>query len=149
GSAVLGPGEVLLLYTDGLVQRPGRTINDGMADLAVVAGDAVANRALAAWGSGTPAERASQLTVELLTRPGYGDDVTTLAVWRQPAPTTPLDVELPAGPGAVVALRRAFSDWLEGLGVGFGGRQLAELAIAEALTNAVEHAYPAGRRGPV
>jgi anti-sigma regulatory factor (Ser/Thr protein kinase)/anti-anti-sigma regulatory factor len=149
GSAVLGPGEVLLLYTEGLVQRPGRALGDALADLAVVAGDAVANRALAGWGPGTPAERASQLTAELLTRAGYSDDVTTLAVWRQPAPTAPRDGARPAGPGAVVALRRAFSDWLAALGVGFGGRQLAELAVAEALTNAVQHAYPAGRPGPV
>lgn len=149
GSAVLGPGEVLLLYTSGLVQRPGRTLDGGLADLAVVAGDAVATPALAAWRPGTPAERVSHLAVELLTRAGYADDVTTLAVWRETAPPAPLDVELTAGPGAVAALRRAFGDWLEALGVAFGDRQLADLAVAEVVGNAVEHAYPPARPGPV
>jgi anti-sigma regulatory factor (Ser/Thr protein kinase) len=148
-SACLQPGEVLLLYTDGLVERPGRARSDGMADLAIVAGDAVANRALAAWATGTPAERASQLTVELLTRAGYGDDVTTVAAWRQPAPTAALDIELLASPDAARTLRHALSDWLAALGVALGDRQLAELAVAEALANAVEHAYPPGAPGPV
>lgn len=149
GTAVLGLGEVLLLYTDGLVKRPARTLGDGMADLEVVAGDAAANPALAARGAGTPAERVSYLTVELLTRGGYHDDVTTLAVWRQPEPYPPLDVELTATPGAVSGLRQALDDWLEVLGVAFGDRQLAELSASEAVTNAVEHAYPAGRPGTV
>lgn len=52
-------------------------------------------------------------------------------------------------PGAVAALRRAFGDWLEALGVAFGDRQLAELAVAEVVGNAVEHAYPPARPGPV
>jgi anti-sigma regulatory factor (Ser/Thr protein kinase)/anti-anti-sigma regulatory factor len=148
-SAVLAPGDVLLLYTDGLVERLGRTLDDGMADLAIVAGDSVANRTLTAWAAGTPAERASQLTVELLTRAGYGDDVTTLAAWRQPLPLTSLGIESPADRDAVTTLRHAFGDWLESLGIAFGDRQLAELAIAEVVTNAVDHAYPPGKPGVV
>jgi anti-anti-sigma factor len=109
----------------------------------------VANRALAAWAAGTPAERASQLTVELLARAGYDDDVTTLAVWREPHPQVMLDIELTASPGAVGALRRALSDWLDALGIAFGDRQLAELAVTEVVTNAVEHAYSPGSPGPV
>lgn len=149
GSAVLGPGEVLLLYSDGLVERPGRTLDSGLADLEIVAGDAAGNPALAAWAAGTPAERVSQLTVELLTRGGYGDDVTTLAAWREPDPPAPLDVEAPAGPGAAAALRRALDGWLEGLGVALGDRQLAELSVTEVVANAVEHAHPAGEFGLV
>jgi anti-anti-sigma factor len=149
GSAVLGPGEVLLLYSDGLVERPGRTLDDGMADLAIVAGDSIANRALAAWGTGTPAERASHLPVEMLARGGYRDDVTTVAVWRQPDPLIPLDIEVPASLGAVTTLRRALAGWLDELGAALGDRQLAELAVSEVVTNAVEHAYPPGLSGPV
>ena len=46
-SSTLAPGELVLLYSDGLVERPDRTIAEGMAELAVVAADAAANRALA------------------------------------------------------------------------------------------------------
>ncbi len=149
GSAVLGSGEVLLLYTDGLVERPGRTLDDGLADLAIVAGDAMANATLASWAPAPPAERVSQLTVELLTRTGYSDDATTLAVWRQPTPLPSLDIESPASPEAVITLRRAFSGWLETLGIALADRQFAELSIVEVVTNAVEHAYPPDTPGPV
>ena len=46
-SSTLAPGELVLLYSDGLVERPDRTIAEGMGELAVVAADAAANRALA------------------------------------------------------------------------------------------------------
>lgn len=148
-AAVLRPGEVLLLYSDGLVERPGRTLDDGMADLAIAAGDSIRDGALAPWRRATPAERVSHLSVELLARGGYSDDVTTLAVWRQPDPLPSLDIEVPARPGAVSALRRALAGWLDGLGAASGDRQLAELAVSEVITNAVEHAYPSGSPGPV
>ena len=44
-SSTLAPGELVLLYSDGLVERPDRTIAEGMGELAVVAADAAANRA--------------------------------------------------------------------------------------------------------
>ncbi|HEY0719259.1 MAG TPA: ATP-binding protein, partial [Streptosporangiaceae bacterium] len=149
GTAVLEPEDVLLLYSDGLIERPGRTLDAGLADLEIVAGDAAANPALTAWPAGTPAERVSHLTVELLARAGYGDDVTTLAVWRQPVPDVPLNVESLADPNAVATLRRALDGWLDTLGVAFGDRQLTELSVVEAVTNTVEHAYPPSRPGLV
>jgi anti-anti-sigma factor len=75
--------------------------------------------------------------------------VTTLAVWRQSVPFTSLDIEVPADSGAVIALRRAFIDWLAELDIALADRQFTELAIVEVVTNAVEHAYPPGLPGPV
>jgi len=81
--------------------------------------------------------------------PGDVSLLTTLAAWRQPLPLTSLGIESPATRDAVPTLRHAFGDWLELLGIAFGDRQLAELAIAEVVTSAVEHAYPPGVPGTV
>ena len=148
GSAGLAAGEVVLLYSDRLVERPGRTLAGEMAALAVVAGDAATNRTLPD-AAATLADRVCQLSAELLIRTGYGDDVTTLAAQRLTAPVRELTAELPAQPGSVVTMRRALDDWLDEIGVATADRQVLELAVTEAVTNAAEHAYPPGRAGTV
>lgn len=75
GTATLDPGDVLVLYSDGLVERPHRTWTDGLAELARVTEDAAANRALRLNAPTSAAERITQQCVELLTRTGYADDV--------------------------------------------------------------------------
>jgi anti-anti-sigma factor len=145
----LAAGEVVLLYSDGLIERPGRTLAEGMEELAVVAGDTAANRTLPASAATTPADRVCQLGVELLTRAGYADDVTTLAAQRLTAPVRELTAELPAEPESVITMRRALDDWLNEIGVATADRQVVELAVTEAVTNAAEHAYPPGRAGIV
>jgi anti-sigma regulatory factor (Ser/Thr protein kinase)/anti-anti-sigma regulatory factor len=149
GAGELAAGDMVLLYSDGLGERPGRTLAEDMAELAVVAGDAAANRTLPAGPVATLADRVCQLSVELLTRTGYADDVTTLAAQRLTVPARELTVELPAEPGSVITMRRALDDWLDELGVATADRQVVELAVTEAVTNAAEHAYPPGRAGPV
>ena len=119
-----------------------------MAALAVVAGDAATNRTLPD-AAATLADRVCQLSAELLIRTGYGDDVTTLAAQRLTAPVRELTAELPAQPGSVVTMRRALDDWLDEIGVATADRQVLELAVTEAVTNAAEHAYPPGRAGTV
>ncbi|HEX2823907.1 MAG TPA: SpoIIE family protein phosphatase [Streptosporangiaceae bacterium] len=78
-TGALAPGELLLLYSDGLIERPNRTIGDAMAELAKVAADATANRTLTAGAAPTAAERVCQLTVELLTRTGQPGTVELTA----------------------------------------------------------------------
>ncbi|MCW2933843.1 MAG: rsbU [Actinomycetia bacterium] len=148
-SAVLAAGEIILLYSDGLIRRPGRTAEQGMAELAAVAGDAATGRVLPAGPGATPAEQVCQLTVELLTRTGHADDVTTLAAQRLPAPPAPLDLELPAVPGTVISLRRELDGWLAEIGVAAEDRQVPELAVTEVVTNAIEHAYEPDHPGTV
>jgi hypothetical protein len=53
----------------------------------------------------TPAERVCQLTVELLTRTGYADDVTILAAQRLAEPVPVLRLELSNQPDSVTAAR--------------------------------------------
>ncbi len=148
-TTTLREGELVLLYSDGLIERPNRTISEGMAELAIVAADAVANRALPAGAVPVPAERVCQLTVELLTRTGYADDVTTLAAQRLAEPVPALRMELPGRLDSVTAARRGLGEWFDRLDLAQDDRDALQLAVVEAVTNAVEHAYPPHRRGPV
>lgn len=148
-TATLAPDEVVLLYSDGLVERPGRTLEEGTETLATVAADAVANRVLPVGAAPTPAERVCQLTVELLTRTGYADDVTAVAAHRLEVATPPFAMRLPNDPRSLGQVRDAFAEWLDVLAVTSEDRYGLELAVGEAVTNAVEHAYPPGETGTV
>ena len=146
---VLGPGELVLLYSDGLIERPHRTLADGMAELAKVAADAAANRSLPKGAAPSPEERVCQLTVELLTRTGYDDDVTVLAAYRRPAAVGGLSLDVSTVRAELRQLRRELDDWLDGLRPVDTDREAIELAVWEAVANAVDHAYPPGETGPV
>ncbi|MGY1734079.1 SpoIIE family protein phosphatase [Geodermatophilus sp. SYSU D01045] len=147
-AGTLAPGELVLLYSDGLVERPHRSIADGMAELAKVAADTATGHAPLGAGAG-PAERVCQLTVELLTRTGYDDDVTTLAAHRLPEPVPALHVETTTDHGSIRGLRRTVDAWMDTLDPADDDRDAVELAMWEAIANAVDHAYPPGLPGPV
>jgi serine phosphatase RsbU (regulator of sigma subunit)/anti-sigma regulatory factor (Ser/Thr protein kinase)/anti-anti-sigma regulatory factor len=148
-SELLAPGETVFLYSDGLIERPDRTMAEALAELATVAGDAAANRVLPAGAAPSHPERICQLTVELLTRTGYADDVTVLAARRRAAPVPPLALERPAVRNSLAPMREAFTGWLDRLSPAEGDRQSLEMAVSEVVTNAIEHAYPPGTTGPV
>jgi serine phosphatase RsbU (regulator of sigma subunit)/anti-sigma regulatory factor (Ser/Thr protein kinase)/anti-anti-sigma regulatory factor len=144
----LGPGELLLLYSDGLIERPDRTITEGMAELARVAAAAAANRTLAVGASRSAAERVCQLTVELLTRTGYADDVTALAV-QVTEPVPAMRLELLAERPSLTVARQAFGEWLDEFDATQDDRADLHLAMVEIVTNAIEHAYPGGEPGSI
>ena len=146
GSA-LAPGELVLLYSDGLVERPDQTIAEGMAELAVVATDAAANRALADGpnehgADPGAAERVCQLSVEVLTRTGHTDDITALAAQWLAEPVPPLQLALPSTRSSLTTARDAFADWLSRLDATADDWEALHLAMVEMITNAIEHAYP-------
>ena len=145
----LRPGDVLMLYSDGLVEQPGKPLTEGMRTLAVVAGDAVANRALRSGAPESAVERACQQTIELITRVGYVDDVTALAVQLTAEPVQQLRLETPATPGALTDTRTAIRTWLRQVDPNPRDANLISLAVTELVANAVEHAYPPGQPGPV
>jgi anti-anti-sigma factor len=135
------PGELVLLYSDGLIEGPGRTLTAGMAELASVAAAAAA----APWA----ADQVCQQAVELLTRGGYTDDVTTLAAERLAVPVRSVHLELPAEVRTLTAIRRELRRWLAELSPLAEDHDGVLMAVVETVTNAIEHAYPAGQPGPI
>jgi anti-anti-sigma factor len=139
-SSALAPGELVLLYSDGLVERPDRTIAEGMGELAVVA-TAAADAAADRDADPGAAERVCQLSVEVLTRTGHTDDITALAAQWLADPVPPLQLALPSARSSLTTARDAFADWLSKLDATADDWEALHLAMVEMVTNAIEHAY--------
>ncbi|MEU4562997.1 SpoIIE family protein phosphatase [Actinoplanes sp. NPDC023936] len=137
-AARLDVGDLLLLYSDGIVERPGAA--DSADDLASVASDAAAGRALHDPVA-TAAERVCTQTVELLVRAGgHADDITLLAAQRTPL-VPDLVVDLPAEPAALRGARARIGGWLAAQGAAEHDVFVLQHALGELATNAIEHAF--------
>ncbi|MEH0843339.1 SpoIIE family protein phosphatase [Micromonospora sp. CPCC 205711] len=142
----LAPGELVLLYTDGLIERPHRSLDDGARTLAAAA--AAALRDAVSDDTTLPErlpERLCTLVAERLTLAdgGYRDDTTLLAAYLLPEPVPPMHLTLPADPAALRSLRREITHWLSTLGAGEPAVSDLLHAVGEAAGNAIEHAHPA------
>src|SRR5918997_647330 len=126
----LPPGALLCLYTDGLVERRGTSLDAGLERLcASVVADPVDSVC-------------AKVMAQLVGDDAPGDDVAILAVRRQDSGEIgPLHLVKPALPWSLRDIRLAVRHWLSA--VGAAPRTIADLLIAvgEASTNAVEHAY--------
>ena len=125
----LEPGSLVVLYTDGLVERAERSIDDGLARLAAVT---------------VPADRdperfADAILEELLGDERLRDDVALLVLELAPLPSLPLALTLPAESGSLRRVRSEVAYWLEREHVPAGDAKDILLAVWEAATNAVEH----------
>jgi anti-sigma regulatory factor (Ser/Thr protein kinase)/anti-anti-sigma regulatory factor len=144
-SMVLNPGAVLLLYTDGLVERRHRAAEEGVERLRETV--ALGFGAGAPESSDDPVDRLCEVALEGMAGDGYDDDVSVLAL-RLTEPVEPLRLELPAVPGSERVVRHRLHEWLGDAGVGPSDELDLQLAVGEAVANAVVHAYPDGP-GPV
>ncbi|MFK3984374.1 SpoIIE family protein phosphatase [Micromonospora sp. NPDC050397] len=142
GTATLDPGTTVLLYTDGIIERPGRSLSQASVELAQAAADIAADRALRDDGL-LPAERVCTQTLELLTRlTGHTDDITLLA-GRRVDPPEPLRLTLSSnGADQLRLLRTRTSRWLAACGADPVDESAVRHALAELVTNSLEHAYP-------
>jgi anti-anti-sigma factor len=118
-----------VLYTDGLVERRGETLDAGLHRLAV---------AVERHGAETPERLATLLLHEILADTAQPDDVALIAARLVPPP---LQQRIPADPARLSAVRRAVLAW--GTDAALSGDTLEDLqlALGETVANAVEHAY--------
>src|SRR5581483_6052509 len=142
----LDAGDLLICYSDGLIERAGEPLSRGMAELATVTATAVLQGA-PSLAEATAADRVAELIMERMTRNGYVDDVTLLVVEMTGRAAEELHADLPAEAGQLLGLRQSLHDWLDDLGASDRDMVATELAVLEAAANVVEHAYsePGGR----
>jgi anti-sigma regulatory factor (Ser/Thr protein kinase) len=130
GSLELPPCALLLVYTDGLVERRGEVIDAGMARLAEAV-ERHRERPLAVM--------CDDVIAELRPDGGFGDDVALVAL-RMPGTTERRFVDVHTAHGAELRPARArLRRWLADLPVDDTTRADVLLAIGEASANAMEH----------
>lgn len=128
------PGSTLIIYTDGLVEEPGVSLDVSLADLAK----------MALAGPVEPDDLCDHLVREQLGTDQPRDDVAFVVIHTVPLSGERLALRLPAEPKALPSVRRALMRWLEEGGATQDEAYAVQLACHEACTNAIEHGYRFG-----
>ena len=145
GRGRLAAGELLVCYTDGLVERHRRDHRSAPLELARVAAAHFAD-ARQRRGGPQAIERAGASTLDELVRAsGHRDDVIVLAAHCRPPPA-PFDRRLRARREDVDAMVGRLGEWLAGLGTRVVDRVALLHAVEEVADNVVRHAYDAASR---
>jgi anti-sigma regulatory factor (Ser/Thr protein kinase)/putative methionine-R-sulfoxide reductase with GAF domain len=128
-------GSLLLLYTDGLVERREEPLDVGLERLRTIA---------AAIGSSSPQAFCDAVLSDALEDVDQEDDVALIALQTLPLGAA-LKLRLAADPDVLSTLRRQLARWLKENGVDERATFDIVLACSEASANAAEHAYPPTR----
>ncbi|OBH86767.1 SpoIIE family protein phosphatase [Mycobacterium sp. E2989] len=141
---ILGVDDAVMLYTDGLIERPGRPLMASTAEFAELAGNIAGGQGgFVIDSSRRRIDRICSETLELLLRPtGYNDDITLLAAQRR-TPPPPLQMTVDATIQAARAVRGRLRQWLSDIGASPDDISDIVHAVSEFVENAVEHGYGA------
>jgi anti-sigma regulatory factor (Ser/Thr protein kinase)/putative methionine-R-sulfoxide reductase with GAF domain len=130
--ATLEPGDTILLYTDGLIERRREPLTDGLERV----------RALAAVPA--TADQLCQRVIERLVAPeGADDDIAVVALRILPMEPAML-MRFAADPRVLAQMRQMVGRWLRAYGAQPSEVAAVTLACSEASANAIEHAYAPG-----
>ncbi|ORA22469.1 hypothetical protein BST12_09775 [Mycobacterium angelicum] len=124
----LPPGATLMVYTDGLIERRGEPLTQGILRAAAV---------VRLMHEQPPEAIADRVISELAPCGGYDDDLALL-LFRQPP--APLIFTLPAAPKSLADIRSQLRRWLSTAAIDHAIAHKVLLAVGEATSNAVEHA---------
>jgi anti-sigma regulatory factor (Ser/Thr protein kinase) len=123
-------GAALVLYSDGLVERRGESIDAGLARL---------RDALAGQHDVSSRQMVDRVVARLLRGRARHDDVVLLCAHRLPRGS--LRHRFAARPGELAAARHGLAGWLTELPRAVADADALVLAAGEALSNAVEHGH--------
>ena len=128
GEARLERGETLLLYTDGLVEERGVSLDQGLARLREATG-----------GPGTDLDGLCDRVLAAPVVSDRGDDVAILGLQHGRVRSDLLELRSPSDPEALWSLRGTLQRWL--VATDASEDEVFEIiaAFGEACTNAVEH----------
>jgi serine phosphatase RsbU (regulator of sigma subunit)/anti-sigma regulatory factor (Ser/Thr protein kinase) len=129
GVVELPVGSVILLYTDGLVERRDRPIDEGLDRLVEAVRD----------GPRDPDALVEHVIERLVGTAERGDDVALLAVRLLTVAPRPLHVRIPNDLASLDLVRDAVRTWLTGTPLTREDGHAVVLAVWEACANAVEH----------
>jgi serine phosphatase RsbU (regulator of sigma subunit)/anti-sigma regulatory factor (Ser/Thr protein kinase) len=129
-AVALAAGETLLLYTDGLIERRGRKLAEGEADLTEVATAA----------PDEPELKCQAITSQLTQDIPIADDIAVLVVQTVGLHEL-LDVEVAAEPSQLATARHLIRRWVEANHGTDDDCAAFAIAVSEACANSIEHAY--------
>ena len=123
-----------MLYTDGLVEQRGMSIDQGLEAL----------RLAAAQDPCHPDELCDRLVDAMLAIHPANDDIAVLALRALPTAPPPLHLELPSDPTELGQMRRDLGSWLREAGAAGEVVEVIQMACHEACSNSIEHGYSFG-----
>jgi PAS domain S-box-containing protein len=130
----LEPGGTVVLYTDGLVEERGVSIDQGLEALRLAASQDACH----------PAELCERLVDAMLAIHPAHDDIAVLALRALPTAPPPLHLELPSDPTRLGQMRRDLGRWLRQAGADSDAVEVIQMACHEACSNSMEHGYSFG-----
>jgi anti-sigma regulatory factor (Ser/Thr protein kinase) len=130
-TVALDPGATLVLYTDGLIDRPDLPIEEGI-DRLLEAAEANAGLAIT---------EVCDAMLSAMLSGDASDDIALLALRLLPNEEGSLTMRVPAEPSSLQQVRRRLRRWLETADAPKEVRDDVVVAASEAVSNSVRHAY--------